>query len=98
MPAEGVKLCKGQTFEDGCNTFPATVVPSSFVTEVFNPILLPELTLQSALEGKPTPGATIQPLPAEVLKAADEPGINCQNCKASPDEYKLTKIEAKVQP
>ena len=74
VPAADVKLCKGQTFEDGCNTFPATVVPNSFVTEVFNPTLLPELTLQSALEGKPTPGATIQPLPADVVKAADEPG------------------------
>jgi len=99
VPAADVKLCTGQTFADGCNAFPSTGVPNSFVTEVFNPVLLPELTLQSALEGKPTPGATIQPLPADaVVKAPDEPGINCQNCKAQADEYKLTKVEAKVSP
>jgi ribose transport system substrate-binding protein len=98
VPADQVKLCKGQKFEDGCNVFPSTVVPNSFVTEVFNPTLLPELSLQSALEGKPTPGATIQPLPADVVKAPDEPGINCSSCKAPADEYKLTKVEATVKP
>jgi ribose transport system substrate-binding protein len=98
VPADQVKLCKGQTFEDGCNAFPPSVVPNSFVTEVFNPTLLPELSLASALEGKPTPGATIQPLPADIPTAPDEPGINCSSCKASADEYKLTKIEATVKP
>ena len=98
VPAGQVKVCKGQTFEDGCNVFPVNVVPNSFVTEVFNPVLLPELSLQSALEGKPTPGATIQPLPAEIVKAPDAPGINCQSCKAPADAYKLTKIEPTVQP
>jgi ribose transport system substrate-binding protein len=98
VPAEKVKLCKGKTFEDGCNTFPEGVVPSSFVTEVFNPTFLPELTLQSALEGKPTDGATIQPLPAEVKKGPNEPGINCQKCEAAPDLYKLTKVEPTVKP
>jgi ribose transport system substrate-binding protein len=73
-------------------------VPSSFVTEVFNPELLPELSLLSALEGKPTPGATIQPLPAEIVKAPNEPGINCQNCEPPADLYKLTKIQPTVSP
>ncbi|WP_246101926.1 sugar ABC transporter substrate-binding protein [Methylobacterium terricola] len=95
VPADQVKVCKGQKFEDGCNAFPPNVVPNSFVTEVFNPELLPELSLQSALEGKPTPGATIQPLPAEVKRAPDSPGINCQPCKAPADEYKVTKVEVK---
>ena len=98
VPADKVKLCKGQTFEDGCNTFPDGVVPSSFVTEVFSPTLLPELSLQSALEGKPTPGATIQPLPADVPKAGNAPGINCQKCEPGPDLYKLTKVEPTVNP
>lgn len=97
VPADKVSLCKGKTFENGCNTFPEGVVPSSFVTEVFNPTLLPELTLQSALEGKPTDGATIQPLPAEVKKAPNEPGINCQKCSPPADLYKLTKIEPTVK-
>ncbi len=98
VPAKDVKLCEGDTFENGCNTFPKDKVPSSFVTEVFNPEFLPELSLQSALEGKPTPGATIQPLPAEVTKAPNEPGINCQRCEAPADLYKLTKVEPTVKP
>ena len=98
VPADQVKLCSGDKFADGCNVFPSDKVPSSFVTEVFNPTLLPELSLQSALEGKPTPGATIQPLPTEVKQAPDSPGINCSNCKAPADEYKLTKIQATVKP
>ena len=98
VPADKVKVCTGDTFADGCNVFPKDKVPSSFVTEVFNPDLLPELSLQSALEGKPTPGKTIQPLPAEVKTAPDAPGINCSSCKAPADEYKLTKIEPTVKP
>lgn len=98
VPADKVKICEGDTFENGCNTFPEGKVPSSFVTEVFNPVLLPELTLSSALEGKPTPGATIQPLPAEVVKAPNEPGINCQNCEPPADLYKLTDVTATVKP
>lgn len=98
VPAADVKICAGQTFADGCNTFPEGVVPSSFVTQVFDPVLLPELTLQSALEGKPTAGATIQPLPEEVAKAPNEPGINCQHCEPPADLYRLTKVEPTVKP
>ncbi len=94
VPADAVDVCKGDTFENGCNTFPADKVPNSFVTEVFNPALLPELSLRSALEGEPTPGATIQPLPADaVVIGPNEPGINCQDCEPPADLYKLTKIE-----
>jgi ribose transport system substrate-binding protein len=98
VPASGVKLCPGDKFENGCNTFPEGKVPDSFVTEVFEANLLPELSLVTALDGKPTPGATIQPLPPEVQAAPDTPGINCQKCKANADEYPLTKIKATVQP
>lgn len=94
-----VKICTGDKFADGCNTFPATKVPDSFVTEVFNERLLPELSLVSALEGKATPGATIQPLPKDaVVEAPNEPGINCRNCKAPANLYHLTKVEPTVQP
>ncbi|TCR72784.1 sugar ABC transporter substrate-binding protein [Rhizobium sp. BK376] len=96
VPADKVKLCKGDKFEDGCNAFPADKVPSSFVTEVLNPELLPELSIQSALNGTPTPGATIQPLPKDIKKAPDAPGINCDKCEAPADQYKLTKIDATV--
>lgn len=97
VPADKVKLCKGEKFEDGCNAFPADKVPSSFVTEVLNPELLPELSIQSALNGTPVAGATIQPLPQDVKKAPDAPGINCDKCEAAADQYKLTKIESTVK-
>jgi ribose transport system substrate-binding protein len=94
VPADAVKVCEGDTFENGCNAFPTDKVPSSFVTEVFNPELLPELSLTSALNGEPTPGATIQPLPENVVvNGPNEPGINCQNCEPPADLYKLTKVE-----
>jgi len=98
VPADGVKLCPGDRFENGCNTFPAGKVPDSFVTEVFEPVLLPELSLVTALDGTPTPGATIQPLPPTVQAAPDTPGINCGKCSATGDIYKLTKIQSTVQP
>jgi ribose transport system substrate-binding protein len=98
VPAAGVTLCKGDTFANGCNTFPEGKVPDSFVTEVFEPTLLPELSLVTASEGKPTPGATIQPLPSDVVAAPDTPGINCSHCKPPAALYHLTKIEPTVQP
>ncbi|MDQ0302560.1 sugar ABC transporter substrate-binding protein [Ancylobacter polymorphus] len=96
VPADKVKLCAGEKFEDGCNVFPKDRVPSSFVTEVLNPVLLPELNIDSALNGTPVKGATIQPLPAEIVKAANEPGINCARCEAAKDQYKLTKVAPTV--
>lgn len=99
VPADAVKVCEGDKFEDGCNAFPDGKVQSSFVTEVFNPELLPELSLVSANEGLPTPGAEIQPLPADaVVQAPNEPGINCRQCEAPEGLYSLTKIEPTVQP
>jgi ribose transport system substrate-binding protein len=98
VPAAGVTPCKGDTFANGCNTFPEGKVPDSFVTEVFEPTLLPELSLVTASEGKPTPGATIQPLPSDVVAAPDTPGINCSHCKPPAGLYHLTKIEPTVQP
>ena len=98
VPADKVKVCKGEKFEDGCNAFAEGVVPSSFVTEVLDPVLLPELSIQSALNGTPVEGATIQALPAEVKIAPNEPEINCQGCEPPADLYHLTKIEPTVQP
>jgi ribose transport system substrate-binding protein len=97
VPAADVKLCEGEKFENGCNVFKEDLVPTSFVTEVLDPVLLPELSIHSALDGKPVAGATIQPLPKEVLRAPNEPGINCQNCEAPADLYKLTKVEVAVK-
>lgn len=99
VPGDAVVECKGDRFENGCNAFPEGKVPSSFVTEVFNPVLLPELSLASALEGKPTKGAVIQPLPKDaVVTAPNEPGINCRSCKPPAGLYSLTKVKPTVQP
>ncbi|WP_419760365.1 sugar ABC transporter substrate-binding protein [Acidisoma sp.] len=98
VPAADVKVCTGDKFENGCNTFPQNKVPDSFVTEVFEPTLLPELSLVTASDGTPTPGATIQPLPPTVVAAPDTPGINCSHCKPPADLYHLTKVQPTVQP
>lgn len=98
VPADEVKVCEGDTYENGCNVFPPSKVPTSFVSEVLNPELLPEVNVESALNGTPVEGVEIQPLPAEVTEAANEPGINCTRCEAPEDLYKLTKVEATVQP
>ena len=75
----------------------ATPLPMAS-TEVLDPVLLPELSIQSALNGTPVEGATIQALPAEVKQAPNEPDINCQGCEPPADLYHLTKIEPTVQP
>lgn len=98
VPADAVKVCEGDSYESGCNVFPPSKVPTSFVSEVLNPELLPEVNVESALNGTPVEGAEIQPLPAEVTEAANEPDINCTRCDAPEDLYKLTKVEATVQP
>jgi ribose transport system substrate-binding protein len=94
VTADDVKICKGDRFEDGCNTFPADKVPDTFFVTIFGPPeLLPELSLTAALDGKPTPGATIQKITAELQPQPDTPGVNCQNCKAAPDLYRVTKVK-----
>jgi ribose transport system substrate-binding protein len=98
VPAADVKVCEGDSYSDGCNVFPPERVPTSFVSEVLSPELLPEVNVESALNGTPVAGATIQPLPQEVRQAPNEPGINCARCEAPADLYKLTKVEATVQP
>ncbi|MDQ7981079.1 sugar ABC transporter substrate-binding protein [Paraburkholderia sp. SARCC-3016] len=99
VPADKVKVCTRDSFVNGCNAFPSTKVPDSFNTEVFDPVLTPELSLNSALHGTPTPGATIQPLPANVVREAPNvPGVNCQHCQAPADLFKLTKVSATVKP
>lgn len=92
VPYDEVKVCEGEKFEDGCNVFQSDVVPSSFVTEVFNADLVPEIGLISAQEGKATPGATIQPIPKDMITEAPlVPGINCENCEEPDGLYELNK-------
>jgi ribose transport system substrate-binding protein len=69
-------------------------VPDTFFVTVFSPPeLLPELSLTAALDGKPTPGATIQKITATLSPQPDTPGVNCEKCKAGPDLYKVTKVK-----
>lgn len=95
VPADKVAICSGDKVTPDCNAFAAGRVPDSFVTEVFDQKLLPEISLQSATDGAATPGATIQPLPADAVRpAANEPGINCSKCDAPANPYQLTKVQA----
>ncbi|MBX5453243.1 MAG: ABC transporter substrate-binding protein [Acidobacteriia bacterium] len=84
VPYTDVKLCTGDRFVGGCNTFPEGKVPPLFIDTSLNGDLLPELSLTAVQEGKPTPGARIQKLP-EIHYAENLPGINCENCTAPPD-------------
>ncbi len=57
------------------------------------------MSLDAALHGTPTPGATIQPLAADVVKEAPNvPGVNCEKCKAPADLFKLSVVTPSVQP
>lgn len=93
-PIDTIKLCLGDKFENGCNTFPRDKVSSDeFPAEAFNPVLLPEITMDGVIKGLPKPGATIQPLPADVVHPApNTPGINCQNCDPPKDLCAVTKV------
>ena len=94
VTAEDVKICTGDRFENGCNTFPKDKVPDTFFVTIFGPPeLLPELSLTAALDAKPTPGATIQKITAKLDPQPDTPGVNCEKCKAAPDLYKVTKVK-----
>ncbi len=84
VPYQDVKMCSGDRFVDGCNAFPEGKVPPLFIDTAMDGALLPELSLQSIQEGKATPGATMQAL-SSVAYAGNLPGINCGDCKASPD-------------
>jgi ribose transport system substrate-binding protein len=79
-----VKLCSGNSFENGCNAFPEGKVPPLFIDTSLDGTLLPELSLVSIQEGKPTPGAHIGTLPP-VKEADNLPDINCSGCKAPAD-------------
>lgn len=97
VPADAVRICTGDRVENGCNAFPPDKVPDTFNDAIFSP-LLPELSLTAVLEGKPTPGATIQKLTNEIVPQPDTPGLNCLDCTAPPDLYRLTKVEPTVMP
>lgn len=95
VTAQDVKVCTGDRFENGCNVFPKDKVPDTFFVSIMDQVdLLPELSLTAVLEGKPTPGATIQKITAKLMPQPDTPGVNCDKCTAAPDLYKVTKVKA----
>jgi ribose transport system substrate-binding protein len=81
VEAKDVKVCQGEAFVDGCNSFPSDKVPPLFIDTALNGELLPELSLSAVQNGVPTPGTSIQVLP-EPRYADNLPGINCIECKA----------------
>jgi ribose transport system substrate-binding protein len=99
VTADEVKMCTGDRIQDGCNVFPRDKVPDTLFVSIMDRVdLLPELSLTAVLEGKPTPGATIQKITVELQPQPDTPGINCEKCTAPPDLYKVTKVQQTVKP
>jgi ribose transport system substrate-binding protein len=99
VTADDVKICSGDRFENGCNTFPKDKVPDTLFVSIMDRVdLLPELSITAVLEGKPTPGATIQKITVELVPQPDTPGINCEKCTAGPDLYRVTKVKATAKP
>ncbi|MEP7457394.1 hypothetical protein [Phyllobacterium sp. SB3] len=52
VEAKDVKVCKSESFVDGCNTFLADNVPPLFIATSLNGNLLPELSLMSVQDGR----------------------------------------------
>ena len=75
--ADDIKICTGDRFENGCNAFPRDKVPDTFFVTVMgqpdDPSLLPEMSLTAALQGKPTPGMTIQRSPRNLSSNPTRP-------------------------
>lgn len=77
VTADAVKINTQPNWDQGGNCFTSDLVPDSFVSEVYDPLLTPEVDLYSALNGTPVKGAKIQKIPNELIKEAPEvPGIN----------------------
>ncbi len=87
-----VKVCKGDMFADGCNTFPANKVAPLFLDTALNGALVPELSINAVQNGVPTPGATIKLLPS-VTYADDLPGVNCTDCNAPADWLEPNRVK-----
>jgi ribose transport system substrate-binding protein len=92
VEAKDVKVCSGDTFVEGCNTFPADKVSPLFIDTALNGDLLPELSLEAVQTGNPSPKATIQELP-KVTYADTLPGINCTDCKAPADWLEPNRVQ-----
>jgi ribose transport system substrate-binding protein len=74
----------------GGNAWPLNKVPAVFAAGIYYPDLVPEVNYDSAINGKPVPGATIQPIdPAKIVKAPDVPGINSDTTTQPPDLFKI---------
>jgi ribose transport system substrate-binding protein len=89
---QDVKVCNGDTFSGGCNTFPAGKVAPLFLDTALNGDLAPELSINSVQSGEPTPGASIKSLPP-VTYADDLPGVNCSECKAPADWLEPNRVK-----
>jgi ribose transport system substrate-binding protein len=85
VPWDAVKVGDPLKPADGGNTWPLDKVPAVFAAGVYSPDLVPEINYDSAINGKPVPGATIRPIdPVKIVKAPDVPEINSET-KTVPD-------------
>lgn len=66
----------------GGNTWPLKEVPPVFAADIYYPELVPEINYDSAINGKPVPGATIQKIdPSQIVEAPAVPEINSNTTK-----------------
>jgi ribose transport system substrate-binding protein len=91
VEAKDVKVCSGESFVESCNTFPADKVPPLFIDTALDGTFLPELSLSAVQQGTPTPGATIQVLPAPNY-ADNLKGINCEGCETPKDSLAPNRV------
>lgn len=97
VPYDKIKVCTGDSFVNGCNVFPASKVPASFIDTSLDGTYLPELNLASVQTGAPVPGMTIQKL-QPLRYEGSLPGVNCVNCKAPAGWLDPTFIKPTVAP
>jgi ribose transport system substrate-binding protein len=77
VPADQVKLGDPSNPGAGGNAWPLDKVPAVFAAGIYYPDLVPEINYDSAIKGKPVPGAKIQPIdPNLIVEAPSVPGIN----------------------
>jgi ribose transport system substrate-binding protein len=84
VPYQNIKMCTGESFQNGCNVFPAAKVPPLFIDTALNGDLLPELNLDAVQKGAPVTGMTIHALPP-FHYSENLPGVNCAQCTAPAD-------------
>jgi len=90
VPWDKVKIGDSLKPAKGGNAWPLDKVPAVFAAGIYYPDLVPEINYDSAINGNPVPGATIQKIdPSKIIKAPDVPKINSETKSQPPDLFKV---------